>query len=126
MRKVVFLREAEQGKTSLAYRRFKMSDGHSMFKPLEQNSVKHIDMYIATSMKLKVRISLSFCLSCLLQNTHEKLIRTSLNPCMYNRDLVHQMTFKGHRYVMSRHCPLVLSAHLKKKQNRRCWCGKKC
>lgn len=30
-----FLREAEQGKTSLAYRRFKVSDGHSMFKPLE-------------------------------------------------------------------------------------------
>lgn len=83
-----------------------------MLKPLKQNSMKYVAVSIATGMKSKVRIFHFFCLSCLLYSTTENLIRTSLNPCMYNTDLVHQMTFKDHRYVMSRHCPLALSQHI--------------
>lgn len=113
-----FLCEAEKGKTSLAYKGLNMSDGHSMFKPLKQDSVKHIAVSIATGVKSKVRIFLSFCLSCLLHNTSEKPVRTSLKPCIYNTTLVHQMTFKGHSYVPSRHCPLALSQHILRSNKR--------
>lgn len=110
--------EAAKGKTSLAYRGLKMSDGHSMFKPLKQDSVKHVAVSIARGVKSKVRIFLPFCLSCLLHNTPEKPLRTSLKPCMYNTALVHQMTFKGHSYVLSRHCPLALSQHILRSSKR--------
>lgn len=32
-----------------------MSDGHSMFKPLKQDSVKHVALSMATGVKSKVR-----------------------------------------------------------------------
>lgn len=37
---------------------------------------------------------------------------------MYNTALVHRMTFKGHSYVPSRHCPLALSEHILRSSKR--------
>lgn len=90
-----FLCETEKGKASLAYRGLKISDGHSTFKPLKQDSAKHVVVSIATGVKSKVRIFLSLCVSCLLHSIPGKPVRSSLKPCMYNTDPVHQMTFKG-------------------------------
>lgn len=109
---VTLLCKAEKGKMSLVYRGLKMFDGHSMFKPLKQDGVKYVAVSIATGVKSKVRIFLSFCVSSLLHHTPEKTVRTSLKLCMYNTDLVQQMTFKGHNSVPSRHCPLALSQHI--------------
>lgn len=109
---VTLLCKAEKGKMSLVYIGLKMFDGHSMFKPLKQDGVKYVAVSIATGVKSKVRIFLSFCLSCLLHHTPEKTVRTSLKLCMYNTDLVQQTIFKGHNSVPSRHCPLALSQHI--------------
>lgn len=48
-----FLCETEKGKASLAYRGLKISDGHSMFKPLKWDSVKHVVVSIVTGVKSK-------------------------------------------------------------------------
>ncbi|CAM9639578.1 unnamed protein product, partial [Bubo scandiacus] len=47
-----FLCEAEKGKNVLSIQRIK-NDGHSMFKPLKQDSVKHVAVSIATGVKSK-------------------------------------------------------------------------
>lgn len=105
-----FLCEAEKGNISLVYRRLKMSDGRSMFQPLKQDRVKRDHVY-SDRCEIKGK-DFSLCLSCMLHNTPENPIRTSLKPCLCNTALAHQMAFKGGRYVPSRHCPLALSQHV--------------
>ncbi|RLW03219.1 hypothetical protein DV515_00006572, partial [Chloebia gouldiae] len=63
-----FLCETEKGKASLAYRGLKISDGHSMFKPLKQDRVKHIVVSIATGVKSKIHL-------------HPRKTKKMLEPC---------------------------------------------